>query len=299
MAALSLSQLHPVPYSNLDAMALNQLEPTNQLDGVAETLMITLYSRYVETQRPDSLFQDPKAVEMAQGTDYNFDKYAKGWASQLGVVVRVQAYDRIVKTFLETHPDAVVISLGCGLCTRFLRVDNGSVRWYEVDFPEVIELRRKFFVESDRYRFIAQSILDFAWIDQIQRTPNQPLLLIMEGVAMYLNEAENRSLMTQIQSRLTPATWMFDVLNQKSAKDSKRHDTVSKTNAEFKWGVNNSKTLEAWGAGIRLEDEVYYLTEFAKHPRRLPLWARYLSPILMPIFKQSGRILCFKLSQPG
>ncbi len=280
------------------------LEQTQQLTGVAETLMITLYARVVETQRGDSLLQDPKAVEIAQSVDYDFSKYQKGWASQLGVTIRVREYDRLVKTFLETHPGAIVINLGCGLCTRFDRMDNGEVRWYEVDFPEVIDLRRKFFQETDRYQFIAQSILDFTWMEQIHREPHQPLLVMMEGVSPYLSEAENQAIVTQLRDRFgTAATgnqaatteMLFDVLSRKSAKNTKRHDTVSKTNAEFKSGMDSGKEVESWGAGIILKNELYYLPHFADHPDRLPLWARFLTPILIPMFKNSGRVLHLQL----
>jgi O-methyltransferase involved in polyketide biosynthesis len=285
-------------------MTIHQRESTEQLTGVAETLMITLYARYIETQRPDSLFQDPKAVEIAERTNYNFEKYAKGWASKLGVVIRVQEYDRLIKNFIETHPSAVIINLGCGLCTRFTRIDNGSVRWYEVDFPEVIELRRKFFEESERYQFIPQSILDFTWSDRIQRAPNQPLMIVMEGVSPYLSEAENQAIVWQIRDRfasskelhLAPTEFVFDVLNRQSAKSAKRHDTVSKTNAEFKSGIDKGKEVEAWSEGITLKDEIYYLTQFVNHPQRLPLWARYLSFIMVPLFKNSGRIIHLQIN---
>ncbi|NCJ08709.1 class I SAM-dependent methyltransferase [Synechococcales cyanobacterium C] len=278
-------------------MTSTQRESADQLTGVAETLMITLYARYLETQCSDSFFQDPKAVEIVDRTDYNFNKYAKGWASQLGVVIRVQEYDRIAQQFLENHPNAVVVNLGCGLCTRFTRLDNGSVRWYEVDFPEVIEFRRKFFQESDRYRFIPTSILDFSWIDQIQRSADQPLLILMEGVSPYLSEAENRSLVLQICDRLAPAELVFDVLNCKSAKRTARHDTVSKTGAEFKSGIDSGREVETWADGITLQGEVYYLTQFANHPKRLPFWMRYLSFIMVPLFKNSGRILHLQIEK--
>jgi O-methyltransferase involved in polyketide biosynthesis len=67
-----------------------------------------------------------------------------------------------VQHFLDIHPKAVIVNLGAGLCTRYFRVDNGEVHWYEVDFPEVIALRRQFFEESERYYCISQSMLDFA-----------------------------------------------------------------------------------------------------------------------------------------
>ena len=278
-------------------MTVDRLEPTEQLTGVAETLMITLYSRYLETQRKDSFFQDTKSVEIIERLNYDFNKYAKGWVSQLGVVIRVREFDRIAKNFLDTHPDALVINLGCGLCTRFIRIDNGSLRWYEIDLPEVIEIRRKFFEESDRYQFIAKSILDFSWIDEIKRSPEQPLLILMEGVAMYLTESENRAIVGQICDRLAPANLVFDVLNRKAAKSTTTHDTVSKTDAEFKFGIDKGKQLETWQTGIALKEEIYYLTQFPNYPQRLPLWARFLSFILVPLFKNSGRIVNLHLAK--
>jgi hypothetical protein len=81
------------------------------------------------------------------------------------------------------------------------------------------------------------------------------------------------------------------VLNRKSAKRSIRHDTVSKTGAEFKSGIDSGKEVETWADGITLKEEIFYLTQFANHPQRLPFWARYLSFIMVPLFKKSGRIL--------
>ncbi|MEM9541673.1 MAG: class I SAM-dependent methyltransferase [Cyanobacteria bacterium P01_E01_bin.42] len=274
---------------------MSQLESAEKLTGVAETLMITLYSRAVETQRDDSFFQDPKAVEIVERTRYDFEKYEQGWGSLLGVILRSQTIDRLVQTFLATHPDAVVINLGSGLCTRFTRLDNGRLHWYEVDFPETIELRRKFFSESDRYQFIAQSILDFTWLDRIQRAPEQPLLVIMEGVSMYLTEADNRAIINTISDRLAPTNFIFDVVSPRVAKNSKRHDTVSKTDAEFQFGIEKSKDLEMWGKGITLREEIFYLVQFSQHPQRLPWWARYFSFLLVPLFKNSGRVVNLEL----
>lgn len=276
----------------------------DQLTGVTETLMITLYARYVESQRSDRILYDPLAVEIAEHTGYNFDKYSQGWASQLGVALRIQAYDRLVQNFLSIYPNAIVINLGCGLCTRFHRVDNGLVQWYEIDFPEVIHFRRTLLQESDRHRCIASSILDFSWIEQIQawhpifpRSPSDPpFLILMEGVSPYLTEAENRAIFEQLHRHLAPAEVFFDVLNRRSAQRTQHHDTVSKTQAQFKSGVDDGLSVESWAPGLQLKQEIFYLTQFPNYPQRLPFWARYLSFILVPLFKNSGRILQVSVS---
>jgi O-methyltransferase involved in polyketide biosynthesis len=129
-------------------MTTQQRESTDKLIGVPETLTITLYARYVESQRSPGILYDAKAVEIAERIEYDFEKYVKGWASQLACVIRAREYDRIVQNFIEAHPNAVIVNLGAGLCTRFSRIDNGKIHWYEVDFPEVTHLRRKFFEET-------------------------------------------------------------------------------------------------------------------------------------------------------
>ncbi|MGG6297023.1 class I SAM-dependent methyltransferase [Leptolyngbya sp. AN02str] len=276
-------------------------EPTSDLIGVAETLMITLYARACETRRPEPILRDRKAVEILEGLDYDFSKYEKSWTSQLGCVVRAMEYDHLVQNFLETHPSAMIVNLGAGLCTRFSRVDNGEVHWCEVDFPEVIALRRKFFQESARHQFIAQSILDFSWMDNIQRQPNQPMMILYEGVSMYLSEVENRTLLQQIQSRFGPVEVVFDVLNHKRSQRTKQHDTVSKTNAEFKWGIDRSSDLETWGPNIVLKGETFYLTNFLRYPQRLPIAWRIVSQLFpfipLILFKNSGRIVWLHIGQ--
>jgi len=271
-------------------------ESTAKLQGVPETLMITLYGRYTEQSYSDCILKDEKAVEIAEKIDYDFSKYAQGWASQLGTVIRAKNIDNLLIKFLANHPQATVINLGGGLCTRFFRIDNGEVNWYEVDFPEVIELKEKLVEQSNRYHLIASSILEPNWIEQINPDVNQPLFLVMEGVSMYLSEEENKALFSKIQTMLAPKfapiTMVFDVLSKQAAAKTKRHDTVSKTTAEFKWGIDNSQELETWNLGINFKDEICYLPEFANYPQRMePFWLKYILFILVPLFKNNGRIL--------
>ena len=122
---------------------------TGKIAGVPETLLIPLYCRAMETQRPDGIIKDGKAVEMVQSIDYDFSRFDKARGSQVGVAIRTEILNEGVRAFTGKHPDATVVNLGAGLCTRFTRVDNGRVTWYELDLPEVIELRRKFFAEME------------------------------------------------------------------------------------------------------------------------------------------------------
>ncbi|MBW4559379.1 MAG: class I SAM-dependent methyltransferase [Trichormus sp. ATA11-4-KO1] len=271
---------------------------TAKITGVAETLMITLYARYLETKRDDGIIQDKKAVEIVEKIDYDFTKFASGWASLLGSAIRAKRFDHGVSDFIKNHPNAVIVNLGSGLCTRFFRVENGKISWYEVDFPEVIELRQKLISETDRYKFIGKSIFNFTWMDEIQQVPGQPMLIIAEGVSMYLTKVQHLDLFKQIRDRFESVEMIIDIVSPAFARNTQGHDTVSKTNAEFKWGIKKVTELETWGLGIKVLDIDYYLTNFAQYPHRLqPFWLKYFIFILVPIFSNSSRIVHMQISQ--
>jgi O-methyltransferase involved in polyketide biosynthesis len=128
-------------------MRLNVPEiSTNGLDNVAETLLITLYVRALESQRPDALIKDEKAVALVTQMNYDFSRIKQlrmDEDDKTVIVLRNLEFDRYTRDFLNRCPQAAVVHLGCGLDSRFERVDNGQVEWYDLDLPAVADLRRK------------------------------------------------------------------------------------------------------------------------------------------------------------
>jgi O-methyltransferase involved in polyketide biosynthesis len=272
---------------------------TTSLEGVAETLMITLYARVIESRRSDPILVDAKAVEIAERVEYDFSKYESGWASQLGCMLRVREIDRLVTAFLSRYPNALVVNLGAGLCTRFFRVQCNKAHWYDIDLPEVVDLKQCLVPEGDRYHYISRSLLDFEWINRIPLLPKQPLLIIMEGVSMYLTESENQALIREISDRLAPAKMILDVLGSKAKdpKSTQKHDTVSQTSAVFQWGTDNPHDIESWAKDIQVVDQICYLPQFAHYPDRLkPRWLKFFRPILIPAFRKKARIIVLQIA---
>jgi O-methyltransferase involved in polyketide biosynthesis len=114
------------------------------LNNVAETLLITLYIRAIESQRPDALIKDEKAVALVRQMNYDFSRIKQikmDEDDQVALILRNREFDRYVRDFLSRNPEGLVVHIGCGLDARFERVDNGQVEWYDLDLPEVIELR--------------------------------------------------------------------------------------------------------------------------------------------------------------
>src|SRR5512136_2567964 len=158
------------------------------LSGVPETLLITLYMRAMETQRPDALIKDEKAVELFQkiGDEglYDFSRMKSLHLSEenkLVIILRNREIDRCAREFLARRPDAVVVHIGCGLDTRFERVAerNGRAEWYELDLPHVIDLRRKLMGdEAGRRHLLGCSVLEDEWLDKVSVYRWRPFLFL-------------------------------------------------------------------------------------------------------------------------
>ena len=171
--------------------------PSFSITDVSSTMLITLYARARESISINPIIKDPKAVEMIEiikkeiaGSDNPIHKkiLKNSYNPKLAVTMalRSRRFDRYVSDFLSKYPQGTIINLGCGLDTRFYRIDNGTVIWYDIDFPEVIELRRRFMEENSRHFFIGNSVLNPDWFPEVKT--GGPYLILAEGLFMYLSE---------------------------------------------------------------------------------------------------------------
>jgi O-methyltransferase involved in polyketide biosynthesis len=178
------------------------------LAGVPETMLWPLYHRATESRRPDGVLQDPDSVRIMEALDYDF-------AGHFGVpggslAARAAAIDRAVVLWLGQHPDGLVISLGEGLETQSRRVDNGRMRWLSVDLPEAIRLREVFLPPTDRFRHLALSALDPAWMAAADTTA--PVFIVAQGLLMYLEPDAVARLLGAMAARLPGAGLVFDTI---------------------------------------------------------------------------------------
>jgi O-methyltransferase involved in polyketide biosynthesis len=193
---------------------------TWDLSGVSETLLITLYIRALESQRPDALLKDEKAEVLVKKISddglYDFGRIKSlhlSEANKLVLILRNREFDRYARDFLARRPDAVVVHIRCGLDSRFERVDNGQVEWHDLDLPDVIDLRRQLIGgEGERYHLLGCSVLDNAWLDTVSAhgLGNHSFLFLAEGVFMYLEGAQVKSLVLALRDRFPGAELAFD-----------------------------------------------------------------------------------------
>lgn len=238
------------------------------LTSEQETLLITLYAK---AQPDNPLFFDPRARAILDQIDYNFARLAVPYKTQVLVCQRAKKLDAITRAFLERHPDGVVVQPGCGLEGRFWRVDNGRVTWYDLDWPPVAELRRRFFDDHARYQLLSGSVTDLGWIDAAAAA-GRPVLVVAEGLLMYLREAEVRQLVTKLVAACPAGQLAGDVFSPLAARAASRHPSLKRTGAAIGWGLADARALETWAPGLRLVEEWFFSSD--PDLARLPLGFR-------------------------
>ncbi len=247
------------------------------LSDVSETLLVTLYLRAMESQRPDALIKDDKAVTLVKRLSYDFKRIKLlhlNESNKLAIILRNREFDRYALDFLTRHPQAVLVHIGCGLDARFERVDNGQVEWYDLDIQDVIELRRKLIGdECGRYHLLSCSVLESIWLDKVSIHRQRSFLFIAEGVFMYLKEAQVKSLVLMLLDYFPCAEPVFDTYSPLHVLVSNLQ--TAKFGFRTHWGIWRGQELEGWGDGIRLLDE----WGFFDRPEPRLAYLRWLRPI--------------------
>ena len=152
--------------------------------------MIPLMNRATETQRKHPRVRDEKAVEIVETLGVKTAKYDKLVRHEC-VVARTIMFDEALRDLITRYPDATVVNLGCGLDNRFARVDNGRIRWYDLDLPDSIEVRRKVFSDTERRTMLPVSVLDDSWTEKVKAGNPGMVIAVAEGLLMYLSREEN------------------------------------------------------------------------------------------------------------
>jgi O-methyltransferase involved in polyketide biosynthesis len=214
----------------------------HNLSAVSQTLLIPLYYRALESQRADALVRDPKAVELVRQLDCDFSDVQSMKKDQVNILLRVRQFDTLARAFLTEHPEGVIVDLGCGLDTRFERLDNGHLTWYGLDLPEVIELRRELLPETQRSHFVGCSVLDYSWMDALSALAGKPILFLAEAILVYLHEDDVKQLVRELVKRFPGAELVCDAFAPVVVRFHPRPNAV----AQPRWGLKDDRDVEKW-----------------------------------------------------
>jgi len=259
------------------------------LSGARETLLITLRAKALDSRLRHSVLNDRFADSIFKTIKYDFTKFGEFYKSNNIIVIRAKQFDEWLKEFLATNENATVVNLACGLDSRVKRVDpDKTVFWYDIDFPDVIEIRRNFFVETQQYKMIGSSALDPQWLQDI--SPNRPTVILTEGLLEYLDEKEVQSLFNMLTGYFVQGQLIFDVMSSFAIESGKKR-LKAITGAEHKWAVNSPEAVDRLDSQLqRISDLSVFKSAFIKE---LSAGYRFIYRIMsyIPAFRNMMRLM--------
>jgi O-methyltransferase involved in polyketide biosynthesis len=227
-----------------------------ELGAVQKTMFLPLYARAAETLKVKPVLIDKTAVEIINYIDYDFTGLKKKvmGMNHAAMVMRALYIDEKIKTFLQKYPKAVVVNIGCGMDTTFERVDNGTLRWFDLDLPDTMELRRKFLKESSRRRFITSSFLETAWLELLK--PDDGIMFIAAGVFRYFDESQVTCFINIIAEKFPGGELVFDASSMDGIKAANRgvmkDSGIDKESKLMKWGLNAAEARKVLGNKVKI-----------------------------------------------
>ncbi|PKN84657.1 MAG: hypothetical protein CVU46_13540 [Chloroflexi bacterium HGW-Chloroflexi-8] len=231
----------------------------HDLQGVAKTMLVPLACRAIETIRPDAIIHDPRAVALYE-TLGGSREFLLGMSEndRLFTVMRMRQFDTFARAFLARNPGGLVVDIGCGLDTRFHRLDDGTLNWLGVDLPEVIQLRRQWLPDSERCTTIAQPMFEIGWFEEVARL-NKAVIFLAEGVFPYFSTSDVKPMLLAMAERFPAGELVFDAMAPFVGWLHRRSSVLKRSGTEVRWDAKNPAALETWG--LRLLKQWGYFDE--------------------------------------
>jgi O-methyltransferase involved in polyketide biosynthesis len=264
------------------------------LTGAQETMLATLYGRALDSRLPNSVLSDTTADDVVSRIDYDFRKTRVQGTTAIGIAIRAKQLDIWTQQFLGAHPSATVLHLACGLDTRAQRLAvDSSVRWIDLDMPDVIALRSRLLPSPDGdYRTVAESVTNDSWLSSVPA--DRPTVAVFEGLSMYLTEEDGKRLIQRICERFPSGQLLFDCYSTVAVKLQKLVPAVRNAGATLHWGIDDPWSLESWHDGLTCLDALRSVD--MPYLDRLPLSGRMGMRMMarLPVLRDAGRILRYQ-----
>ena len=257
------------------------------LGSVQKTLLLPLWGRAVETKKPKPILIDTAAAEIINKIDYDFSTITAKirFVTQLAWIARSFHIDNTIKSFLSFHPDAHIVNIGCGLDTTYERVNNGKLSWYDLDLPDVMELRKTFMHETENRKFITASLLDDSWVSYIKNRDN--VFFIAAGVLYYFDETQVRQFFSLLADKFPYSEIIFDAVTPQGLNAANKgviKDSGMDESAYLKWSIKNSRALQSWDSRINIINEYPLFKEFKKPLSFKEKYGTFLSDLFKIMF---------------
>ena len=244
-------------------------------DSVQETLVLPLFGKaWCMKQYPD-LFHDEDCVRIMDSVDYDFsameaqaDRLA-GKIGSLSAALRQFSIVQEIKEYLNSHPDAAVVNLGCGLDCAGRQADTGTCTFYNIDYEDCIEIRRQLIPETDREICIACDINDYSWFDQIDFAPEKGAVFFATGVFMYFRKEDVKKLFCALAEHFPGGRITFDGENRKGISMDKKILETAGVDIDTIFSLEDPVSeLSSWSSRFASVSRKGLMTGYMKPDRR-------------------------------
>jgi len=252
---------------------------------VQETLVIPLYGRKVCAERYPEMLNDEEAKRIIDRIEYDFDEKGKLMETKAGLFgaleVAQRQYDLSceVEDYLKLYPEACVVNMGCGLDTTFTRVDNGKCKGYNLDFPDIIEIRNELLPAGEREENIAYDLNDFSWFDKIDFDESRGAVFFAAGVFYYFKTEQVKALFSAMAKRFKGGKIVFDACNKIGAKMMTKtwlkEADISDVGAYF--SVGSIDEIKPWSIDFKSVTAKPYMNGYRKIDKRFGTFNRVMS----------------------
>lgn len=221
-----------------------------------KTLYIPLFGKSFVSQR--GLFlKDKKAEEIWEKEQFPLKSKSKSKWLAYYMGIRVAVIDEWTREQIKNNPNAIILHLGCGLDSRVLRIEHDNL-WFDIDLPEVINERTRFFEENNNYKMIATDITSKGWLELILETNN--VIVVMEGLSMYLAPDDLKQLFSNLNNHFSHVNLIMDCYTSFAAKMSKYKNPINDVGVFEVFGLDEQQILNC--------DELTFIQKLEMTPQK-------------------------------
>ncbi|MFX0077220.1 MAG: class I SAM-dependent methyltransferase [Candidatus Hermodarchaeota archaeon] len=226
-------------------------------DSIEETMLGPLWARATYSKLYPEILNDQEAIKIIDNVDYDFTELAnflKEWRS-LGLLVRAKGFDEAIKNYIEKNPNTTVVNIGCGLDTTFSRVDNGTIKWVNIDLPSAINLRNQYITESPRSMNISKSAFDYSWMNEIEFSSEDGIIFFAGGFVYYFEKEEIRKLVSSMAEKFPGGEMVFDGISKMALKIMNRRARKAGSSIRVYFSLGDpTNEFSMWSENIELID---------------------------------------------
>lgn len=239
---------------------------------VQETLLIPLYGRKIAMELYPDLFHDEDCISLFNRIDWNAPKENKIKEKVGGIMAATRQFDMISasKEYIKTHPNACVINLGCGLDTSITQINNGTVKGYNIDFPDVTDIRNNLLIPCKNEKNVACDLTDSSWFDKIDFKENDGAVFFASGVFYYFKTEDVKALFCKMAKRFPGAKLVFDATNSKGLKNMLKTwlKPSEMENIGLYFSVESEKDIRKWSDNFKSVTRKGYMTGYRPLDKR-------------------------------